>query len=766
MALQSSYLDIYLWRENPGRNMEKPNWKELKKFHELLLELDRVFSAVLTDESRQEQEVRGAFAMSLKANAGRSLAQIPVDELKKSRAGIRTAALKDAGFVTLSDLANASDAQICIVDGVGEKQVSSIRNIIAEFMNNILDYTSVRIDPDDDSGENNNLICAVSRYRMGQKIRASAEPVCQDLHSFVADIGNALVIKNGFHWVFSGRKAKESTVWAYNEMKSFFLSDRYAEIKELTKMYQRASEIGIIDARVDFSHNAAEFYAILEKLNGRKISKSLIYSSIPEQLAAEIDDVRLELGSFRGNLRAYQEFGTKYILHQGRVLLGDEMGLGKTIQAIAAMVHISAGSPDGRFLVVCPAGVLVNWCREIKKFSALSVHLLHGPFLEDSFESWRQSAGCAVTNYESMGKIIDRIDEQMHLDMLIVDEAHYIKNPDAKRTEYIRRLENESTRILLMTGTPVENRVSEMCALIDFIRPDMAKEVREKAYMSAAPEFREMLAPVYLRRQRDMVLDELPPIEEIQEWCSLEPADLAAYAASVAEKNFTAMRRVGFHLEDASVTCKGKRIAELCEEAKAEGRKVIVYSFFRETISKVSDLLKEECAGVITGSTDTIERQKIIDRFSGQETKAGSVSMAGSSERANGTDGRNVLICQIQAGGTGLNIQAASIVIFCEPQIKPSLTSQAIARVYRMGQVRNVLVYHLLCENTVDEAMIRLLEEKQKEFDLYADESAMADATEGLFDREWIRQYIEEENRKYLPAVADPLKITSKEDKS
>ena len=114
-------INTYLWWGNPGRNMEKPNWKELKKFHELLLELERVFSAVLTDETRQEQEVRSAFEMSLRANAGRSLAQIPVDELRKSRAGIRTAALKDAGFVTLSDLANASDAQICIVDGVGEQ---------------------------------------------------------------------------------------------------------------------------------------------------------------------------------------------------------------------------------------------------------------------------------------------------------------------------------------------------------------------------------------------------------------------------------------------------------------------------------------------------------------------------------------------------------------------------------------------------------------------------------------------------------------------
>lgn len=263
-----------------------------------------------------------------------------------------------------------------------------------------------------------------------------------------------------------------------------------------------------------------------------------------------------------------------------------------------------------------------------------------------------------------------------------------------------------------------------------------------------------------------MVLDELPPIEEMQEWCSLNPADLAAYAECVSERNFMAMRRVGFHLEDASASCKGIRLAELCEEAKAEGRKVIIYSFFRETVRRVYELLREDCAGVITGSISAKDRQAIIDSFAGTRKNESAGAAPGGDKQAESAGyevihvsdgeedaGKNVLICQIQAGGTGLNIQAASIVIFCEPQIKPSLTNQAISRVYRMGQVRNVLVYHLLCENTVDEAVMEILEEKQLEFDLYADESAMAEATEGLFDREWIRQYMEEERKRYMPMV-------------
>ena len=107
----------------------------------------------------------------------------------------------------------------------------------------------------------------------------------------------------------------------------------------------------------------------------------------------------------------------------------------------------------------------------------------------------------------------------------------------------------------------------------------------------------------------------------------------------------------------------------------------------------------------------------------------------------------------MQAGGTGLNIQAASIAVFCEPQIKPSLTLQAIGRIYRMGQVRKVLVFHLLCEDTVDEALMKLLERKQYEFDTFADESVLAEAIKDIADNEWIRGFIETERQKYLPAV-------------
>ncbi len=732
--------------------MARPDFRKLKEDISKLEELDRVSGTIIADEERQSREVNMACADMLLKSAEASLESVPVTELSQSKAGIRTASLEEAGFTNLKKLDEAKDWEIALVDGVGEKQVGAIRNILTEFKNRLAEYAAIRLSAEDQSPENLSMILTLARYRRGRSVRNDYVALAESVHSFAGNVLPRVLIRNGFKWTFSGRAAKETTEQAISEISSFFAGPSYERSLRMIAAYDEALNFDMPSALKDFEENGADYYALMEKLGGTKLSRPLIYSSIPEQLAAEIDNSFLDESVFKGNLRSYQTFGAKYILHQKRTLLGDEMGLGKTVQAIAAMAHIAAHSgerdlsPDGNekpliadhpyFLVICPASVLVNWCREIKKFSSLDVHLIHGAYLEDSFERWQREGGAAVTNYESMGKIVRRIDNVMHLDMLIIDEAHYIKNPDAQRTRFIRRLDNESDRILLMTGTPLENRVEEMCSLLDFVRPDMTEKVRQSALMSRVPEFRQMIAPVYLRRVREDVLEELPPISRIEEWCPMTEADAAAYVEKINERNFAAMRRVSFHYERGSwaSSAKAQRLLELCREAKEDGRRIVVYSFFRETVQRVTELLGPDVIGTITGSTEISERQNLIDRL--KEAPAGSVIAA-----------------QIQAGGTGLNIQSASVVIFCEPQIKPSLTNQALSRVYRMGQVRNVLVFHLLCPDTVDEAVMNIMQAKQFEFDNYADESTMAEATENLIDRDWIHSFLEEEHRRYLPAV-------------
>lgn len=719
--------------------MDKPNFKDLKKLINAIDDANAAFKNIYNDRTLQESNIKQICNKIAGIEARKELFNIPVDELKKARAGIRVQALVDAGYTSLGQLAKATDYEIQSLDGIGEKQTEAIRNVVTEFANSLASRVTIRLDPDDNSenaDDNAELITELANYLNSEKVRRDVSEGSSNLDDYAQRIKNSGMIRNGFHWIFSSGVSKQNTVTMAEDIYEFVSSSFFDNMLHAINQYQEASHTTKVAAMEAFNRNSADFYVLLESLGNMTGNKPFVYDSIPAQLAEEINETALNLDGFSGSLRAYQIFGAKYILHQKKVLLGDEMGLGKTIQAIAAMAHIQVTQQKKcYFLIVCPASVLINWARELKKFSRIEAFIIHGQTLEDSFERWKDNGGAAITNYESMGKIVDRIDNHMSLSMLVIDEAHYMKNPDAKRTMYIRRLDNESERILLMTGTPLENSVDEMCNLIDFVRPDMTEQVKALANISHLPQFKESLAPIYIRRTRQQVLKELPEIAQEQEWCSLTDTDKDTYKDAIVSGRFSDMRRVSFLQDDMTTSSKCMRLLELLDQAESEGRKVIIYSFFRETISKVSDLLGRRCIGVISGDTKMSTRQFLVDKLG--EAPGGSV-----------------LVSQIIAGGIGLNIQAASIVVFCEPQIKPSLESQALSRVYRMGQVRSVLVYRLLCPDTIDDEMMLILDEKQAEFDNYADESVVAGAFDNIMDKEWITKAIEKERQKYLPQLS------------
>ena len=259
-----------------------------------------------------------------------------------------------------------------------------------------------------------------------------------------------------------------------------------------------------------------------------------------------------------------------------------------------------------------------------------------------------------------------------------------------------------------MTGTALENKVDEMIELIKVLQPLVADDIKGMEYLSSAPQFREKVAPVYFRRKREDVLTELPELIEKKEWCELGSEEKSAYEDAVLNRNYAKARRVSWNIDDMSKSSKAQRLLELVDKAAEDGRKVIVFSFFLDTIAKVTELLGDRCVSPINGSVSPQRRQEIIDEFDKAESG-------------------KVLPAQIQSGGTGLNIQSASVIILCEPQFKPSVENQAISRAYRMGQTRNVLVYRLLCEDTVDEKILKILGSKQNIFDAFADKSVAAE---------------------------------------
>ncbi|WP_202879771.1 DEAD/DEAH box helicase [Ornithinimicrobium pratense] len=312
-----------------------------------------------------------------------------------------------------------------------------------------------------------------------------------------------------------------------------------------------------------------------------------------------------------------------------------------------------------------------------------------------------------MTTYETLGLVWQELDG-FELDGFVVDEAHYVKNPAAQRSQRVGALVARTQHVVLLTGTPLENRSSEFEALVGYLRPDLL----EGGEPSAA-DFRRAVAPVYLRRNIEDVLVELPELVEVDEWLELSPADETAYRDAVAEGNFMAMRRAAFAAGGSSA--KLQRLVELVVEAEDNGRRLLVFSHFRDVLDQVAQALPGPVYGPITGSVPAAERQRIVDDFSGAE-------------------GGAALVAQIQAGGVGLNIQAASVVVLCEPQVKPTTEWQAVARARRMGQLETVQVHRLLAEDSVDERMVEILSGKSEIFHQFARVSETAQAAPEAYD--------------------------------
>lgn len=658
----------------------------------------------------------------------RILQEIPVEELNRGKQGIRVKTLRDSGFATVGDLASASPSRIAAIRGISGEGARTIKKIVNDLAQEAEKGLKIRLSTDNKTPGATALVTALSQYRMTEAQAHASEKILgtygNAIQTALRDIATG---RSGLRWLFTSREKKDKAEEAYRFLAGFRENPAWQEGQKIASSQASLARLDEASAWADFEANAFAFFHILEELRPGLLGTDDSRYGLPEELAQKIQEVPCRLQGLRCNLRRYQAWGVKYILSQRRVLLGDEMGLGKTVQAIAAMVSLKNDGAT-HFLVVCPASVVENWCREISKHSCLPAHKIHGSDRGRAFQSWMEGGGVGVTTYETTEYFY--FDSSFRFSMLTVDEAHYIKNPEAQRTNHVKEIARHAERLLFMTGTALENKVEEMIALISILRPEVAAQVQGIASLAAAPQFRKKIAPVYYRRKRADVLTELPDLIENEEWCSLTREEERVYEAAVLEKRYNDARRVSWNVDAPACSSKATRMLELIQEAAAEGRKVIVFSFFLDTIGRISTLLGQQCLGPITGAVAPQERQAMIDRF----------------DRA---PGGTVLTAQIQAGGTGLNIQSASVVILCEPQFKPSIENQAISRAYRMGQTRNVLVYRLLCENTVDERIRDLLAQKQAAFDAFADESEAAKESLAL-DEKTFGNMMQEEARRIV----------------
>ena len=227
--------------------------------------------------------------------------------------------------------------------------------------------------------------------------------------------------------------------------------------------YQAAAKADSTECRAHFRENAAQYYAVLGQYCKQLNTEELPETGLDKELLAAIEAQPLDLKYLNATLRTYQTFGVKYAIHQKRTLLGDEMGLGKTFQAMATLAALKAAGKH-HFMVVCPASVLINWCRELQKHTQLEVTQIHGGD-ETQLRHWRENGDVAVTTYESISRF--DLPEKFKFDALVVDEAHYVKNPEAQRTVAMQKLLAKTEYVLYMSGTPLVNRVEKLLQLIE-----------------------------------------------------------------------------------------------------------------------------------------------------------------------------------------------------------------------------------------------------------------------------------------------------------
>ena len=703
--------------------------KEAKALMQKHLEIKKKAAETVPLQQTYRHRILKASDHLINAEIIRLLRQIPVEEVNRDKKGIRVKALRNAGYHNIADVYVASAAQLASVYGISENTAYTIKHCAAQIAEATRSSVHLHLSSDNQTSEATALLSEIYRYK---KIAPSAAQCKDVLEKDNGSVDRALKelepgTKN-LRWLFASAKKKQAATNAYMLLTAKLDNEYGRGLESAFSMMDHIHLPTKDEIWKDFSEDSIRYFQILEDINPGIFDFENATGGLPEDLAREIQEEDFFPDGLLVELRRYQEWGVKYILHQGKVLLGDEMGLGKTVQAIAAMVSLR-NTGATHFMVVCPASVLINWCREIREKSRLSVTKIHGNGRSAALRSWIRTGGVAVTTYETTGSL--KLDQEFSFSLLIVDEAHYIKNPKTQRTMNVTATGKHAERLLYMTGTALENKVDEMITLISFLQPAIASQVNGMKFLSSAPQFREKVAPVYYRRKREDVLQELPELIEMKEWCSLHAEEEQVYERAVLSKNYNEARRVSWNV-DVSVSSKAQRLKEIVDEAKNEDRKIIVFSFFLDTISQVCKLMENQCIGPVNGSVSPQHRQELIDQF--DKSPAGTV-----------------LAAQIQAGGTGLNIQSASVAIICEPQFKPSIENQAISRAYRMGQTRNVIVHRLLCENTIDEKITNLLAEKQKIFDAFADQSVAAQENIAMDDttfKDIIEKEIERINKK------------------
>jgi len=484
----------------------------------------------------------------------------------------------------------------------------------------------------------------------------------------------------------------------------------------------------------------------------------------------ELEDAGLELGEVTlddalgalltgGDERRYEPLGTPAAMTQPLfpfqerghgwlrllgdmgigAILADDMGLGKTVQAIAMLTSEReqfGAEAFGPTLVVCPMSVTRQWAREIERFApSLRVHVHHGGerLTGEELADVAHASDVVITSYDIATRDVDTL-ATVRWDRLLLDEAQDVKNPATKRARALRRL--DARRTLAMTGTPIENRLDELWAIMDIVNPGLlgsrerfqrtfARPIEAHGDSRSLERLRAMVQPFILRRPKDSpeVELELPGLTVTKEYCRLTLEQASLYRATVDrwmprieehEKSFgrrgavlamlSQLKQVCNHPEMVLATGRplagrsGKleRLVELLEAMPREDKALVFtqYPGFDRIVPHLHERLGREI-GFFHGGLPARQRDELVAAFSEP-------------------GGPSVLVISIRAGGRGLNLPAANHVFHFDRWWNPAVEQQATDRAYRFGQHKDVFVHSLICTATLEERIDELLDSKRE----------------------------------------------------
>ncbi len=496
--------------------------------------------------------------------------------------------------------------------------------------------------------------------------------------------------------------------------------------------------------------------------------------------------------TLRAELRPYQRRGFSWLASVTDLgfgaCLADDMGLGKTVQLLALFAELARRAPKTvggapRFLVVCPTSVLGNWRREIRRFfPTLGVVMHHGPArahtLQQLAERIRQASpdgapACVLTSY-ALGRRDRELLARIVFECVVLDEAQNIKNPEAAQSQAVRQL--SARRRVALTGTPVENRLTELWSIVDFLNPGLlggqtafkrqfAIPIERYADETAAELLKKVTAPFILRRMKadPAIAPELPDKVETTRYCPLTREQAALYQSTI-DKGFeeigaldqgierrgrilamlTHIKQICNHpaqfLRDNTVAPRrsGKltRLLQLIDEVFENDSAALVFTQYREMGFILERVLSERIGRAIPFLHGGLSRQQRDEMVAGFQQPSGPPLM----------------IVSLRAGGTGLNLTRANHVFHYDRWWNPAVEDQATDRAFRIGQTRDVTVHRLVSQGTLEEQIHQLLEDKRQLADKVVGEG---ETWLGELDDEALRSLIALGQDAVLDDVAD-----------